>query len=309
MGCLELLVTATLAAAPVVKTIEVPAALLKVTRPPEPSGLAWSEGLGRYLVVSDDTGFANADNDHAPMVFGLSAAGKLDDAPIVIEGIDALNDAEGICAGPDGTFFLTTSHSLNKKGKVAKARRMLLQLQLKGRLLTVIGRADLTAGKGLLAQVDLPRDAPLDIEALAWREGALYLGLKSPLGSKGEAQVVRLDNALPAMKGAAPVISAFAQLNLCALEICAGVSDMVFLDDGSLIVTANTPKHQASDGGGAVFWARAPVGKAPVELLHRFPGLKPEGVTLAPGGDRLVVVFDGDLNTARWAELPRPVVK
>jgi len=41
--------------------------------------------------------------------------------------------------------------------------------------------------------------------------------------------------------------------------------------------------------------------------VQRFTdGLKPEGLSLSPDGQRVVVVFDHGAETPRWLSLPRP---
>ena len=80
---------------------------------------------------------------------------------------------------------------------------------------------------------------------------------------------------------------------------------MTFLPDGSLVATANAPKGGRHDGGGAVWWARSPVGATAPVLLERFADLKPEGVTRAPQGG-LAIVFDRHGEQPQWMELAPP---
>lgn len=304
-----LLVPLLLAAAPTPREVAVPPALLEVTSPPELSGIAWSAALDRYLVVSDDTGVRGRGGRHAPMVLALDASGRgLDPAPIPIAGIDALKDAEAICAGPDGTFFLLTSHSPSNEGKTGRARRQLLHLALRGRGLAALGALDLTAPGGasaLLAVAGLDPGGQLDLEAVAYHAGALYVGLKSPLAADGRAVILRLADPMGAARaGRVPpgALTRFAAVPLCVEQagrrVCEGFSDLLFLQDGSLVAAANAPKGGPSDGGGAVWWLPAPPAGASPRVLARFPGLKPEGIALAPDGRRLAVVFD------RGAEQP-----
>jgi hypothetical protein len=298
-----------LGAAPATRAIEVPPALSAIVGAPELSGLVWSPQLERYLVVTDDTG---DEAPHAPLVLALDRSGRLDPSPVPIAGIESLNDPEAICAGPEGTFFLTTSHSPNKKGKTKADRRALLWLELRGRKLVVRGRLDLTAvegGRSPLEIVEAAPDARLDIEALAYRDGALYVGLKSPLGKSGEAAILRLADVAGAMRSGRigeKALSLWARLPLCleveGERICQGISDMLFLDDGSLVLTGNSPKGAPKDGGGALWSAAAPVGSAAPRMLERFPGLKPEGVAVSPSRG-LAVVFDRGSKVPLWIEL------
>lgn len=296
--------------------VEVPAELLARTSMPELSGVAWSERLARYLVISDDTGDRAQGTSHAPWLFTMSRAGALDRAPLVIAGLERLNDAEAICAGPDGTFFLATSHSLDKKGRAKGERRRLLQLRLlpePERALHVTGALDLSA---LMEDPQVAPAGRVDIEAMAFRDGALYLGLKAPLTAAGAAQIVRVRGVAAALRQGAvapDAIERFAEVPLQvpalpggpgAPMVAQGISDMGFLPDGSLVLLANSPKHLPPDGGGALWWLRTATG-AP-RLLRRFPGLKPEGVTLSPDGKALVIVFDRDRQPPQWLLQPLP---
>lgn len=311
---LPLALACSLAAAPELHALRVPPALAQVTSPPEPSGIAFCSALDRYLVVSDDTGRREQATSHRPLVLAMDAAGALDEAPVPITGIDRLDDPEAICPGPGGALFVVTSHSPDRRGRTGRARRQLLLLAPRGRSLEVRGRLDLTAidgGRSLLEVAGLDPRGRLDVEGLAWRDGALYVGLKSPLAPAGGAVVLRLaapERAFRRGRIAAGDVAPWAELPLCVPgpegRVCQGIADLLFLDDGSLLIAANAPKGGPADGGGAVWWVRPPASPA---LLVRFPGLKPEGLALSPGRDRVLVVFDrGQDRGPLWTELALP---
>ncbi len=278
------------------------------------SGIVWSGALGRYLVVSDDVN--DGEKKHPPYVFALSPAGELDSAPLVIRGLDELNDPESICSGPDGTFFVTTSHSRNTKGKSPASRRMLLHLALRGRELEVLGRVDLTDARTASGRVPWAPEDPdiehargaVDIEGLSFRDGALYLGLKAPL-LDGAAQVLRLNEPVKTLAaGKIPVdgVTHFTKIRLCpgpTNEGCEGIADLVVRADGSLLVLGNIPKGSNGSETGGALWKVAGKDAAPV-LVHRFGGLKPEGISLVGGKSELVIVFDRDKRQPMWVTWP-----
>jgi hypothetical protein len=293
--------------------ITVPPALQARSRTIEPSGVVWAKTLDRYLVVSDDTG--DAGNHHQPWLLAMTRGGAFDEAPVPIEGVAEINDGESICAGPDGVFFLVTSHSPNKRGHDAAPRRMLLLLELAGRVLRVAGRVDLTTahaadgGSSLLGIAGLPEDGRLDIEAVTFRDGALLIGLKSPLTARGGAVVLRLAAPVAALRaGKLPpgAVTRLWELPLAVTDrrVPQGVADLTSLPDGSMVVVANSPKGREADGGGALYHFTPDKG-AP-RLLQRFEGLHPEGVTLSADGKELVLVFDTNAEPPLWMRWPLP---
>ena len=272
------------------------------------SGAAWSATLSRYILVSDDINDEGA--KHTPFLFALTEAGQLDSAPIKIEGINELNDPESITPGPDGTLFVCTSHSLNKKGHLPESRRRLLQIALGAdRRAQVIGQVDLSVARTQDGKPAWAETGPLDIEGIAFREGALYIGLKSPLSGDGGASIMRLSDVLSVVKsGVVPkgALTLWSRARFCVphegKSVCEGIADLAFLPDGSLLVAGNAPKGMPSDGGGSL-WKLDAVNGAP-KLLKRFPGLKPEGIALAPDHTSAIVVFDTDGRQPLWIRWP-----
>jgi len=273
----------------------------------ELSGAAWSPALSRYLLVSDDVNGDGA--KHEPLLFALSDTGQLDASPIRIEGISELNDPESITAGPDGTFFVCTSHSLNKKGHLPESRRRLLQLAIgSDRKAKVLGQLDLSVARG--ADGKPPWGAgSLDIEGIAFRDGGLFIGLKSPLGDDGSAAILSLKNVATVIQSGVlqdGALSVWSRAPLCVphdgRSVCEGIADLAFLPDGSLLVAGNTPKGLPTDGGGSL-WKLTRPNTAPI-LLKRFEGKKPEGIALSPDGASAIVVFDADGRQPLWIRWP-----
>jgi len=150
----------------------------------------------------------------------------------------------------------------------------------------------------------------VDIEGLAFQAGTLYVGLKAPQTAAGAALILRIRDVLPALQtGVLPpeLVQRWAEVPLrvsaASGSVVQGISDLAFLPDGSLAIVANSPKQMPADGGGALWWLR-PGG--PPRLLRRFPGLKPEGVTLTPDGKALMIVFDTDRQPPLWVRQALP---
>jgi hypothetical protein len=301
------------------RPIVVPAELSKRSVNPEASGIVWCPQLSRYLVVSDDIGRKADGTAHAPWLLAMTVDGRFDPEPVPIAGLERLNDPESLTAGPDGTIFLATSHAPRKSGREAgDDRSVLLHLAVSGRGLRVLGKLGLTGPNGetaaLLTLAGVDPAGRLDVEAIAYRAGALYVGLKSPLNASGAAVILRLDNPVAAARaGALPpgALSRWTDVKLAVddkgTRVSQGISDMTFLADGSLVLLSNTPKGAAGGGGGAMWWFKYPSdqGKVPALLKH-FDNLHPEGVTLAADGASLVVVFDENQEKSLWLQWPLP---
>jgi hypothetical protein len=303
-----------------IRSIQVPPSIAAHSSNPELSGVAWSSLWKRYVVVSDDTGSQEEGTTHAPEVFTLTEDGIMDPEPTPIAGVEKLNDPESICPGPAGSFFITTSHSRNKKGHTPSSRRILVQVEPRGKQLNIVGSLDLTqvqsaAGSGLLAAAGLAPDGALDIEALAFRDRQLFIGLKSPLNAAGEATILKLADAENVVRsGNVPVgaIQTWRVVPLCVQaptgRVCEGISNMTFLHDGSLVLLGTAPKGGPTDGGGALWYLADPAvpTKLP-RLIRHFEGLKPEGVTLSNDGGSIVIVFDRDRLEPAWMKWPIPI--
>ena len=229
------------------KAVKVPASLVDESGQLELSGLAYSAAINRYIVVSDDTGRKDKGTRHAPWLFTMSASGEVDPDPLPIGGIDRLNDPESITAGPPGTFFICTSHSANLKGHTPPERAMLLQVEQTGRSLRALARLDLREieGGSLLELAGLDPNGRLDIEGVAYRDGELLIGLKSPLTADGAATVLGLAHPVEALKRgklARGDISVRARLRLGVSspsgDVSEGISDLLYLPDSSLVVLA-----------------------------------------------------------------------
>jgi hypothetical protein len=134
--------------------------------------------------------------------------------------------------------------------------------------------------------------------------------LKAPQTAQGAALILRIDKIAEAFeKGelAPKQVQRFAVVPLQVAgptgPVIEGISDMHFLGDGSLVLLANSPKGMPSDGGGALWWLKP--GAMP-ELLRRFPGYKPEGITTTAEGTALLIVFDRDRQQPAWLLQPLP---
>ena len=137
----------------------------------------------------------------------------------------------------------------------------------------------------------------INIEAAAWREGKLYLGLKQPVGEKGAIlwELSEVDRAFDEQKLHPGQVRLLGRVHLGGEgKRAAGFSDLVFDEKGRLLALSTIPR--ASDGeqeSGLHLIEGWESGELSQKNLKRFPKLKAEGI--CPTGDsRLMLVFDRD---------------
>lgn len=132
------------------------------------------------------------------------------------------DDMEGLATVNSDKFFGTTSHSLTKKGKQKPEREQLILFSLVDGKITALKAWSLRSallsyiGKHLAKEVDLkqtqtgtPDNGGLNIEGLAYIDGVLYFGLRSPITKNGKAIVLTITNA-----ETSPIISGHFLLDL-----------------------------------------------------------------------------------------------
>ena len=313
--------------------LDLPAGLAARTRF-EPSGLLWVDELGRFLIVSDDTGTPD-EQDHAPWVFTMSRDGVVDELPLVLEGVKEVNDLEALARGPAGIYLLS-SQNASRRGRRPASREQLLLARLgPGRRLVVTARVALLAaivdaarhsadpgwleGLGLGARISpMTRVGPdgtdllLNIEGMAFREGALLLGLKEPLSPRGEALLWRLDRPDHLIESGSldPAdLRLHANLDLKVMHqgetLALGISGLEPgpAGGGSLLLLATLPRPAKSPVG--ALWQVLLTAAGPPRLSRKllFPALKPEGLAVVPGGP-LTLVFDQGDQPALWLQTP-----
>ncbi len=72
----------------------------------EPSGIAWQKDIGKYLIVSDDTGIQNTSSDHSAIAFLMDKQGNVENNPVKLVGLKEVNDLEAIASAEDNVSIL-----------------------------------------------------------------------------------------------------------------------------------------------------------------------------------------------------------
>jgi hypothetical protein len=284
----------------------------------EPSGLVWIDSLSRYLMVSDDTGFKGS-NNHAPWLFAMDADGRLDPEPLKIQGLESVNDLESITAQDNGLIYILASQSFSRKGKRKKNRQLFARLVNEGgsfradgavHFASLLDRSSDEFRQGL----GINDTSQLDIEGMTTRNGSILMGLKAPLDSKGRAIIWKMD--FPErLFGSGDIESCglthwtSVQLKVKAdgASVPGGISELLALPDGTLLIGATASGIDAESQDGAIYFSKAPtVGTTYARRVNEFGGLKPEGLALSPRTGRYAVVFDRGSELPSWLELPWP---
>lgn len=271
------------------------------TRSLEPSGAVWSPERERYIVVSDETGI------HKPWVATADRDGRVDPEPVDVRNVKEVDDLEAITRGADGSYWLVSSQSSADGGPPPKERTMLLRTRPDMRVSAKTALRRHLDPMGLYDRL-LPGASPddLDIEGLAWRDGALFLGLRRPL-IDGRAVIWRLDDPdlLVTEDHLTPgQLTLWTQVELpLASGEPAGISDLLFLPDGSLVIAGAPPAGR----GGALFHLPDPEpGLASATRIRSFADADPEALAISPSPGRMTVFFDQGQQPGRWLEVPWP---
>jgi multidrug resistance efflux pump len=303
------------------RLMTVPPSLARRTRF-EPSGVLVRPNETRYLLVSDDTGIKDGPDEKRPWLFSMDAAGVVDPAPVAITGVNAIDDLESIAAGEGGELYVLSSQSYNRKDRRKAPRSALLRLRPAGSGFAVDGEAHLAEALDLaperaasLGLANGTRD--LDVEGMAFHDGALYLGVKAPLDARGHAMVWKIasPDALfdASTRGATKLERAGMEtwgharvdVEVDGKAVPGGISELLFV--GDTLVIASTPS--TADGAAGALWrVDHPRGGAlSAQLVRRFPGRKPEGLAPSLTSGKLMVVFDAGSATPSFLETPWPL--
>lgn len=298
------------------RAMVVPAVLRERSRF-EPSALVWVAERSRYVVVSDDTGQKDA-ADHAPWLFTMDAQGRVDAEPVPVDGVDEVNDLEGIADAGGGALWVLSSQSRSKKGKRPASRQLFARLEPQGGAYRVDGAvhlAELLAELSPTERAELGIDDmdALNIEGLTRDSEGLLLGLKGPVDAEGRAPIWRLRRPETLVRGGTLHDAGLEPWGRVGLEVTAegktvpgGIAELLALPDGRLLIAATASGIKTQDQTGSLWIASREGGQLTSRRVQEFPGRKPEGLALSPEPGRIMVVFDADQDTPGWMDLPWP---
>ena len=308
------------------RPLTLPSELTAVTRF-EPSGWLWMPQWRAWLTVSDDTGWPDR-QDHAPWLFRIAPTGEVAAAPIVVAGLDRLDDIESLARDSSGTIWMLASQSTNRHGKRSPARTSLLRAAVDGEKIAVTGHVSLVRAlaqlpdhtlRSLGLQAADPKfakgvsrfDRLLDIEGMTVVGGELWLGLKKPSAADGAALAWRLRDPEALLRTGrlqAGQLTALPPLGLRAgpagADRPATISDWLNLSDGRLAVLAvASPPGPGEQMASALWLAQLKADGWQLKRIRDFEGVHAEGVALGPTPGVLAVVFDRSSEVPLWVEV------
>ena len=287
----------------------------------ERSGKAWKV-IGNLMAPANISAIAAIDHDS--FLIGsddllVAQHGKIDRSARVleIEGIvellgpksDDEIDIEAIASAPEKKcYYVTGSHSLTKRGNMNKERRSVFRVDVdsdgdpkKKKIERESLRDNLRRDPTLKAFWEKPQQlGGINIEGLAWDEGYLLFGLRSP-NIDDNALVLQVNARGLFKKGKDPH-----KLLRVPLGDGLGIREMVPIKEGFLIIAGNAgdeptvkfpnPRDYVKGRDHQLFFWDPTEGKVRNLLTFLRVSGRPEGILVLADSERqteLLVLFDG----------------
>lgn len=269
----------------------------------EPSGICYLSESDRFLIASDDTGIQDASNDHCPCLFLMDRKGQIDAAPVHLTELDTFNDIEAITPANNGIIYLISSQNISMRGKRPKSREQIIQLKVSNDQFHVTGKIHLlslllnhfttTELKNLgLTHYEADRKPVINIEAAAYLNGDLYLGLKEPVTQNG-ALLWKISDIASLFKLNSLKHNQLSIAGYIDFKNGSGFSDMVFDHQGTLWACSTIPDISLEAQSGGFFkLVQNSEGTYQAQRIHTFPGMKPEGICIHE--KQFTLIFDCD---------------
>ncbi len=271
--------------------------------PLEASGLIYLPDIKSYLLISDDT------DKKQPMLFLMDENGHVGHS-VLIDGLQKINDMEGIACDDRGFIYLLTSQSFNQKGVQPPARKLLARVRRSGSsfmidksvflfdLLLAAASEKKSAEWASFVNIGA-KEKSIDIEGIAWRHDTLLLGCKNPkMRNKAVILGIADPDALFGQQRLSPeritVWHSMTIYDSITGTFC-GISDLAFHNDTLFGVSTGVASQSGVDADVGMFWNYSP-DKRTMRVIRSFPGLKPEGLTFNGDRNEFCLVFDNGAN-------------
>ncbi len=223
----------------------------------------------------------------------------------LIDGLKEINDMESAAVGDDGTLYIASSLSVNKKGKPFDSRRLLISVKRKGKEFSLIQKCNLynllekIAAKNKKTDwaefllIGIKEDS-IDIEGMFYLDNALYFGFKNPLDSGYSVilKIDRTDEMFNNQKLDDNQVSIWKRIMLKADNESSQehISDLLY-HNGILYITGTD-----ADGKSGSLWQLNEADSESLTRIAKFDNLIPEGIALGKEEGRLMISFDQGSN-------------
>ena len=259
----------------------------------EASEAIYLSDINQYLLLSDDT------ENKRPELNLCDSKGKIE--KVFINGLKKINDMESATLTDNGNIFIASSQSYSKRGKLKDHRKLLIKVKRAGKEFSLLKKISLYSllkdhsektGECADFLKNSIKNKTLDIEAMFFKDGNLFLGVKAPLldGQSVILMISEINNVMAEEKAENGSISIWKKITLKDGSGNKQISGMV-LSGSDLFITGTTKK-----GGG--LW-KLDIDSAALELIRSFSDLRPEGVSLTPKKDELLLAFDQGSQTSK----------
>jgi len=267
----------------------------------EASGVIYLEDLKQYLIVSDDT------PGNRPLLYLMDGDGVITNE-LVIRGIKEIRDMEAIAQDEEGRIYIASSQSHDKQGDLPGSRRQLIRVK-RDRVLLSVDRQVLLYDLlydlylrnpgGVMSEIAPagPEGISIDVEGVCYRDGSLFLGLKSPLNGD-RAAILRISDADGLFDGNQldeEDIAVWALLDLRdpVSGTPAGISDLNYQHESGkwYILSYAETKIDGEKARIGNLWM-FDEGKKDTVLLMPLNRHKPEGIAHNPDRGTFIITFD-----------------
>jgi len=285
------------------------------TTPIEASGLWYDFRQNVYYLVSDETDYKE------PVLFTMDTNAVVR-TRVPVAGISEVNDLEGVTVGPEGHWYLLTSQSYNKKGKLPASRTLLLECEATAEGFSVIhsvllynllrdaalAKPECDWGRFITAGV---KEKTLDIEGVCFVGDTLLLGCKNPkrgnnsvlLGIAKSGDMFKSNTLDPEQL---LIWREFPLYDSVSGTFC-GVSDLYMHASGILagVATGVVKRHGMEEDVG-LLW-NYDTRTATMKVIWQFAGVKPEGIAFNEStGDYSIVFDNGSKNPSYYMKIKAP---
>ncbi len=274
----------------------------------EASGVQYLADVQKYCLISDESSSLYLMDSNGVIVKETK-----------INGLENIDDMEGITSDEDGYLYIVCSQNPTKKGKLPDKRKRLVRLSRNGEDFTLAGEIKLIdalseaarhAKPGAvwtnLIKVDSIRRTP-DIEGIAYKNNSLYISFKEPLVNDSSA-IIKIDNVKSVFEKRLIAAGDITLWKLLKLKddnsgLIYRISDIQFIGNDLYILSNSTISSNDTEISSGRLWILTYDNN--LRVVENYHSLKPEGITF--NDHSIMITFDnGSDRLSQFSTLKRP---